>query len=150
MFQSFIYLRKRLSDIIVTLSNRFSYFISHSFFSSQLVFLMSVSLLSCYDFWACVMLFWLQSWVCFFLCCYLAFQIFTRKLCLRFSRLTMRNFRWNRFPIKNFLAYTHRGEYLPESFHYILKIMFGSIFNTYHGAPILFCTTKDTYFFNVK
>ena len=30
-----------------------------------------------------------------------AFQLFTRKLCLQFSRLRMRNFTWNRFPIKN-------------------------------------------------
>jgi len=32
----------------------------------------------------------------------LAFQLFTRKLCLHFSGLRMRNFTWNRFPIKNF------------------------------------------------
>jgi len=59
MFQSFIYLRKRLSNIIVTLSNRFLNFINHSFFLSQLVLRMLVSLLSCCDFWACVMIFWL-------------------------------------------------------------------------------------------
>jgi len=28
------------------------------------------------------------------------FQLFTRKLCLQFSGLRMRNFTWNRFPIK--------------------------------------------------
>jgi len=56
MFQSFIYLSKRFSNFIVTLSKRFSYFISRSLFSSQLVFLMSVNLLSCYDFWTCVMI----------------------------------------------------------------------------------------------
>jgi len=32
-----------------------------------------------------------------------AFQLFTRKLCLQFSGLRMRNFTWNRFPIKNLL-----------------------------------------------
>jgi len=32
-----------------------------------------------------------------------AFQLFTRKLCLHFSGLRMRNFTWNRFPIKNLL-----------------------------------------------
>ena len=32
-----------------------------------------------------------------------AFQLFTCKLCLRFSGLRMRNFTWNRFPIKNLL-----------------------------------------------
>ena len=31
-----------------------------------------------------------------------AFQLFTRKLCLQFSGLRMRNLTWNRFPIKNF------------------------------------------------
>ena len=30
----------------------------------------------------------------------LAFQLFTRKLCLQISGLRMRNFTWNRFPIK--------------------------------------------------
>ena len=29
-----------------------------------------------------------------------AFQLFTRKLCLQFSGLRMRNITWNRFPIK--------------------------------------------------
>ena len=28
--------------------------------------------------------------------------------------------------------------------------MFSSIFNTYHGAPILCCTTTDLYIFYVK
>ena len=32
-----------------------------------------------------------------------AFQLFTCKLCLQFSGLSMRNFTWNRFPIKNLL-----------------------------------------------
>jgi len=32
-----------------------------------------------------------------------AFQLFTCKLCLRFSGLRMRNFSWNRFPIKKLL-----------------------------------------------
>jgi len=32
-----------------------------------------------------------------------AFQLFTRKLCLQFSGLRMRNFTWNRSPIKNLL-----------------------------------------------
>ena len=32
-----------------------------------------------------------------------AFQLFTGKLCLQFSGLRMRNFTWNRFPIKNLL-----------------------------------------------
>jgi len=32
-----------------------------------------------------------------------AFQLFTSKLCLQFSGLRMRNFTWNRFPIKNLL-----------------------------------------------
>ena len=32
-----------------------------------------------------------------------AFQLFTCKLCLQFSGLRMRNFTWNRFPIKNLL-----------------------------------------------
>jgi len=32
-----------------------------------------------------------------------AFQVFTRKLCLQFSGLRMRNFTWNRFPIENLL-----------------------------------------------
>jgi len=31
------------------------------------------------------------------------FQVFTYKLCLQFSGLRMRNFTWNRFPIKNLL-----------------------------------------------
>ena len=47
-----------------------------------------------------------------------AFQLFTCKLCLQFSGLRMRNFTWNRFPIKNFsdrfLAYTHRGKYILD------------------------------------
>jgi len=30
-----------------------------------------------------------------------AFQLFTRKLCLQFSGLRMRNLTWNRFSIKN-------------------------------------------------
>jgi len=30
----------------------------------------------------------------------LAFQFFTRKLCLQFSRLRISNFTWNRLPIK--------------------------------------------------
>jgi len=38
-----------------------------------------------------------------FLCCYFRLQLFTRKLCLQFSGLRMRNFTWNRFPIKNLL-----------------------------------------------
>jgi len=33
----------------------------------------------------------------------LAFQLFTRKVCLQFSGLRMRNFTWNRLPIKNVL-----------------------------------------------
>jgi len=32
----------------------------------------------------------------------------------------------------------------------ILQIMFASIFNTYHGAPILCCTAKDLGIFRVK
>jgi len=32
-----------------------------------------------------------------------AFQLFTCKLCLQFSGLRMRNFTWNRFPIKHLL-----------------------------------------------
>ena len=32
-----------------------------------------------------------------------AFQLFARKLCLQFSVLRMRNFTWNRFPVKNML-----------------------------------------------
>jgi len=32
-----------------------------------------------------------------------AFQLFTRKLCLQFSGLRMRNLTWNRFPIKHLL-----------------------------------------------
>jgi len=32
-----------------------------------------------------------------------AFQLFICKLCLQFSGLRMRNFTWNRFPIKNLL-----------------------------------------------
>ena len=32
-----------------------------------------------------------------------AFQLFTRKLYLQFSGLRMRNFTWNRFPVKNLL-----------------------------------------------
>jgi len=51
-------------------------FHSHSFFLSQLVFLASVSVLSCHDFWACVTKFWLYSWVCFFLCCYFSLSTF--------------------------------------------------------------------------
>jgi len=71
---------------------------------SQLVFLMLVGLLSHYDFWACAMIFWLQSWVwLFFSAVTSVFQLFTRKLCLQFSVLRMRNFTWNRFPIKNLL-----------------------------------------------
>ena len=54
-------------------------------------------------FWACVTKFWLWSWVCFFSAVTSAFQFFTRKLCLQFSGLRMRNFTWNRFPIKNLL-----------------------------------------------
>jgi len=45
MFQSFIYLNERLFNFSAN-----TYFISHSFFLSPLVFLTSVSLLSCYDF----------------------------------------------------------------------------------------------------
>jgi len=37
-----------------------------------------------------------------------------------------------------------------KSFQFILQIMFSSIFNTYHGAPILCCTTTDLYIFYVK
>ena len=97
MFQSFIYLSKPLFNFWVN-----TYFMSQ-FFLSPLVFLTSVSLLRCYDLWACVMKFWLQSWVCFFSAVISAFQLFTRKLCLQFSGLRMRNFTWNRFPIKNLL-----------------------------------------------
>jgi len=50
----------------------------------------------------------------------LLLQPFTRKLCLQFSGLTMRNFTWNRFPIKKFadrfLAYTHRGKHILTLF----------------------------------
>ena len=42
-------------------------------------------------------------WVCFFSAVTSAFQLFTRKLCLQFSGLRMRNFTWNRFPINNLL-----------------------------------------------
>jgi len=41
--------------------------------------------------------------LCFFICCYFSLLIFTRKLCLQFLGLRMRNFTWNRFPIKNLL-----------------------------------------------
>jgi len=48
----------------------------------------------------------------------LAFQLFTRKLCLHTTGLRMRNFTWNRFCVKNFsdgfLAYPHCGEYVLE------------------------------------
>jgi len=98
MFQSLVYLSKRLFNFWVN-----TYFICHSFFLSPLVSLTSVSLLRCYNFGACVTKFWLQSWVCFFSAVTSAFQLFTRKLCLQFSGLRMRNFTWNRFPIKNVL-----------------------------------------------
>ena len=39
----------------------------------------------------------------FFLCCYFSLSTFTHKLCLQFWGLRMRNFTWNRFPIKNLL-----------------------------------------------
>jgi len=99
MFQSFIYLSKRLFNFWVN-----TYFMNQ-FFMSPLVFLTSVSLLRCYDLWACVTKFWLQSWVCFFsaVVSFSAFQLFTCKLCLQFSRLRMRNFMWNWFPIKYLL-----------------------------------------------
>jgi len=67
---------------------------------SPLVSLTSVSLLRCYDLWACITDFWLQSWVCFFSAVTSAFQLFACKLCLQFSGQGMRNFTWNRFPIK--------------------------------------------------
>ena len=57
MFQSFIYLSKRIFWVN-------TYFMSQ-FFLSPLLFLTSVSLLRCYDLWACVTKFWLQSSVCF-------------------------------------------------------------------------------------
>ena len=60
-------------------------------------------LLRCYDLWACITKFRLQSWVCFFSAVTSAFQLFTCKLCLQFSGLGMRSFTWNRFPIKNLL-----------------------------------------------
>ena len=41
------------------------------------------------------------EFVFFFSAVTLAFQLFTRKLCLQFSGLRMRNFTWNRFPMKN-------------------------------------------------
>ena len=44
-----------------------------------------------------------KFWVCFFSAVTSAFQLFTCKLCLQFSGLRMRNFTWNRFPIKNLL-----------------------------------------------
>jgi len=97
MFQSFIYLSKRLFNFWAN-----TYFMSQ-FFLSPLAFLTSVSLLRCYNLWACVTKFWLVSWVCFFSAVTSAFQLFTRKLCLQFSGLRMRNFTWNRFPIKNLL-----------------------------------------------
>jgi len=37
-----------------------------------------------------------------------------------------------------------------ESFQFILQIMLDSIFNTYHGAPILCGTTTDLGIFYVK
>ena len=39
----------------------------------------------------------------FFSAATLAFQLLTCKLCLQFSGVRMRNFAWNRFPIKNLL-----------------------------------------------
>jgi len=50
MFQSFIYLSKRIFNFWVN-----TYFMSQ-FFLSPLVFLTSVSLLRCYDLWACTVL----------------------------------------------------------------------------------------------
>ena len=97
MFQSFIYLSKSLFHFWVN-----TYFMSQ-FFLSPLVFFTSVSLLRCYDSWACVTKFWLWSWVCFFSAVTSAFQLLTRKLCLQFSGLRMCNFTWNWFPIKNLL-----------------------------------------------
>ena len=47
--------------------------------------------------------FWLQFWLCFFSAVTSAFQLFTRKLCVQLSGLRMRNFTWNRFPIKNLM-----------------------------------------------
>ena len=97
MFPSFIYLSKRRFNFWEN-----TYFMSQLFLS-PLVFLTSVSLLRCYDLWACVRKFWLQSWVCFLSAVTSGFQLFTRKLCLQFSGLRMRNFTWNQFPIKNLL-----------------------------------------------
>ena len=92
MFQSFIYLSKCIFWVN-------TYFMSQ-FFLSPLVFLTSVSLLwfmsLCYE--ILIVVFSL-----FFSAVTSAFQLFTRKLCLQFSGLRMRNCTWNRFPIKNLL-----------------------------------------------
>jgi len=94
MFQSFIYLSKRLFN-----------FWANTYFMSQFFFV-ATSILDVSQFvkmlWF-MSLFWLQSWVCFFSSVTSAFQCFTCKLCLQFSGLRMCNFTWDRLPIKNLL-----------------------------------------------
>ena len=92
MFQSFIYLSKRIFWVK-------TYFMSQ-FFLSPLVFLTSVSLLWFMSLYYEILIVVLSF---FFSAVTSAFQLFTCKLCLQFSGLRMRNFMWNRFPNKSLL-----------------------------------------------
>ena len=96
MFQSFIYLSKHRFNFWVN-----TYFMSRSFVVTSIL-----------DISHFVKMLWFMSLYyeilievlsLFFLCCYFSFQLFTCKLCLQFSGLSMRNFTWNRFSIKNLL-----------------------------------------------